>query len=92
MLHGGYPRSRRLVRLGRLGSIRPSYTLEVFATRCSTQTPRGVLSVTEDAATNKSGPSQKYQNGLDTANKQGTKGTARRQALQVSTTPRVGLP
>ena len=42
-LHGGYPRCRRLVRLG---SIRPSYTLEVFAALCSTQNPWGVPPVT----------------------------------------------
>ena len=48
VLHGGYPRCRRLAGLGRLGSIRPSYTLGVFAARRSAQTPRGVSSVFQD--------------------------------------------
>ena len=71
MLHGVYPRCRRLVRLG---SIRPSYTLEVFAARCSTQTPWGVPSVTGDAVTTKSAPSRKHRDGRDTTNKRGRKG------------------
>ena len=65
VLHGGYPRCRRLAGLGRLGSIRPSYTLEVFAARCSTQTPWGVPSVTGDAVTPKSAPSRKHRDGRD---------------------------
>ena len=43
--------------LGWLAILRPSYTLEVFAARRSAQTPRGVSSVTGDAATHKSAPS-----------------------------------
>ena len=39
---------------GWLSILRPSYTLEVFAARRSAQTPRGVSSVTGDAATHKS--------------------------------------
>ena len=41
---------------GWLSMLRPSYTLEVFAARRSAQTPRGVSSVTGDAATHKSAP------------------------------------
>ena len=58
----------------RLGSLRPSYTLEVFAARRSTQTPWGVPSVTGDAATNKSAPSRKHRDGRDTTSKRGRKG------------------
>ena len=60
--------------LGWLGSIRPSYTLEVFAARRSSQTPWGVPPVTGDAATNKPGPNRKHRNGRDTTSNQGRKG------------------
>ena len=59
---------------GWLGILRPSYTLEVFAARCSTQTPWGAPSVTGDAVTTKSAPSRKHRDGRDTTNKRGRKG------------------
>ena len=76
---------------GWLSILRPSYTLEVFAARRSAQTPRGVSSVTGEGRGSPAS-SRKHQNGRDMINKQGRKGTSRRQALQASTTPRVGLP
>ncbi len=88
-VHQADLRYRRLVRLGRLGSIHPSYTLGGFAARCSTQTPRGVSTVTGEGSP---APSRRHRNGRDTIDKPGRKGTSRRQALQASTTPRVGLP
>ena len=60
--------------LGWLGSIRLSYTLEVFAARRSAQTPRGVSSVAGDATTHKSAPSREHQDGRETTNKRGRKG------------------
>ena len=54
--------------------LRPSYTLEVFAARRSAQTPRGVPSVTGDAATHKSALSREYRDGHDTTSKRGGKG------------------
>ena len=60
--------------LGWLAILRPSYTLEVFAARRSAQTPRGVSSVTGDAATHKSALSREYRDGHDTTSKRGGKG------------------
>ena len=77
---------------GWLSILRPSYTLEVFAARRSAQTPRGVPSVTGDAATHKSALSREYRDGHDTTSERGGKGTPRRQALQACTTPRASLP
>ena len=71
VLHGVYPQCRRSAGLA---SIRRSYTLEVFAARCSTQTPWGVPPVTGGTATNKPGPSREHRNGRDTTSKQGRKG------------------
>ena len=59
---------------GWLSILRPSYTLEVFAARRSAQTPRGVPSVTGDAATHKSALSREYRDGHDTTSKRGGKG------------------
>ena len=59
---------------GWLSILRPSYTLEVFAARRSAQTPRGVPSVTGDAATHKSALSREYRDGHDTANRRGGRG------------------
>ena len=59
---------------GWLSILRPSYTLEVFAAHRSAQTPRGVSSVTRDAATHKSALSREYRDGHDTTSKRGGKG------------------
>ena len=59
---------------GWLSILRPSYTLEVFAARRSAQTPRGVSSVTGDAATHKSAPSREYRDGHDTTSSRGGNG------------------
>ena len=59
---------------GWLSILRPSYTLEVFAARRSAQTPRGVPSVTGDAASHKSALSREYRDGHDTTSKRGGKG------------------
>jgi hypothetical protein len=74
--------------LVRLGSIRTSYTLGVFAARCSTQTPRGAQSVTREGPP---APSRKHRNGRGTSNKQGRKGTSRREPSRLVSTRHVAV-
>ena len=55
-------------------AVRSRCWSEVFAARCSTQTPWDVPPVTGDTATNKRGPSRRHRTGRDTTSKQGRKG------------------